>query len=422
MSARGLAAGTAGLLVAFLAGASQGEGWIAFPLSLGVIAFAGAAIAARAKGEAAGRTALLVVGVLLLIPAFNLHANRVGMGLFDLDHSFTEDAFQALLQRSAAVLRGSGPLLLGAGLSFALLAGRRSALVAGAALAAFGATLLGRLLLEQAAGALILGDATAAAHLAGLAQISGLLAIPGALLGSLAAPDAPALSRHKHAGRLLQVAAVTLCVVSATPPVEAMAATLPDPATDVGVVNTASGVGWPVHSLDGRLPLAPQLEALAHPRIRSGRWDCLGPGKRSWDHRMRATEGLALPADSPVSTLVAQVPTLLAHGIQRVVLTARGPSLLGALGRRLSWPGLPLLLDRPAAGLPRILLGRDGLAHSMPGEGEACLLLVDPALTVGALTLQGLALLRATCPAGLLLPATWDPELDGPLEEAGDCR
>jgi hypothetical protein len=360
-----------------------------------------------ARSDAMASALDAAFAVLLLVPAVAARQQTDAMARFDLAHVPANQLLDGMLLYAARATEGTAPLLVAGAAGYVVL-GRRAAapgigVLLSAAAAAAGATSA----VFAAREALASGDVTAAAEmLVGLPYV-GLLIVPGALLGVAMQGREVAWSRPRM--MLLALAGLAAAYTVTTPLVR-MAAEFPVPATALAVPLGAPGMTTLVPAVEGAPALlADQLHARGHYHAKRVVWGC-HPAARRWSVRLRATEALALPADAGIQDVDQAAAVFNEWSTTRLALIGRAETPPGGpISDLLSWPAVPLLLDRPPNGAAPIAVGTGGFRHlgPTPPRGTPCVLIPDPDIRVGDLWAAGRALLQPEGPCdglGLLPP------------------
>lgn len=349
------------------------------------------------------------MAVLLLVPAVAARQQTDAMARFDQAYIPANRLMDWLFLQAAQATEGTAPLLISGAAGYWVLGGRAAApgigVLLSAAAAAAGATSVALAAREAAAS----GDVIAAAEMLVGLSFMGLLIVPGALLGVAMQGRAATWSRP----RVMLLALAGLAAgYTVTTPIVHMAATFPVPATALAVPVGAPGTTTLLPALEGTpAAIGDQLEARGHYHAKSVLWTC-HPAARRWSVRLRATAALALPADASLGDLDQAAAIFREWSTTRMALIGRAETPpRGPISDLLSWPAVPLLLDRPPDGAYAVAVGPEGprFLGPRPPSGTPCVVVPDPDARVGDLWAAGRAMLQPEGPCdGLgLLPAQY---------------
>jgi hypothetical protein len=347
------------------------------------------------------------LALLLLVPAVASRAQADATSSFDIAHTVTTQQVDALLLFARRAGQETAPLLTAAAAGYLVLGGRRVAAGAGALLGAAAAAAGATPALEAARAALAAGDPVAAAEMVRFVPWVGLLAAPGALLGALLHPASWSRTR---------VGLVLLTVLAAgwvaTSPVGLMARALPVPSSTARLPVGAPGVTTPSPAS----PITPDALALhmtelGRYRADHATWPC-DEAPRPWSLRARNSAAVPLPASTDVGTLDAVSMVLRTYTTHRLAMVGHAPEApAGPLNRLVSWPVVPLLLDKPPHGAVPVAITRGGPVPlgDPPPPGTACALVPDDDVTVEHIWHAGRTLLQpeGPCDGIALMPARY---------------
>lgn len=350
----------------------------------------------------------------LVVPGFNAWYSALLDRVFLVPYLAADRGVLEAIQGAAYVCRCSAPPLFGAAVGLLVLRGSRAMGLGVMILAGAAGARASRFLLEHAAEVLRVGAVGESVRWLLLAEVlAALLVVAPAIVGLL---------RASHRSVRLAVLLLGVMVAMAgSPPVIQLTRLMPPSDTLADVPVGAPGLTWTLHPLrTDKGDLTKGLRVQGHQYLPKRRWVCHDVEVTRFPRMPRGTVTLAMAPGEPAISIVAMLPTLYQHGIDRIGLVGRSKAVVGILDPWLGWPAAPILLDLPRSGR-RVLLKNDRVEPLDPPElGDICLLQLDPDLTVQGLYDQTRALVApdGLCARGAVLPPPMFQSSD--LSEA--CR
>ena len=216
-----------------------------------------------------------------------------------------------------------------------------------------------------------------------------------------------ALAWGPRPARPMRLGLALLLSLAVGSPLQGLLARLPVPETAVAVPILPARPGVAMPALQAPLGLA--LAARGDRPEPAAPLPCTPIGTTRWERAPRRSAVLALPAAASVADLDEAAAAAALHETHRLALVGRAPPLPAPLGPHLQWPVVRLLVERPSYNAVFVDISAEGAFDPPAVGGVSCVLLPDPALSIGQLVEAARSLEAGPCLGLVYLPPTLRP-------------